>query len=93
MFEELFTDRNTIQKYRTAPLFGERLRYLAHCARTGSRPDMLRKIAVHQVHLVRLLDLREGERTKASRIEAAAGRWSQPGERRSGGQIAVPGDP
>ena len=83
MFEELFTDRNTIEKYRTAPLPGERLRYLAHCARTGSRPGMLRRIAVHQVHLVHLLDLREGERTNASRIAAAAGRWSQPGGRRS----------
>ena len=60
MFEALFTDRNIIKKYRTAPLLGERLRYLAHCAQTGSRPGTLRRIAVHQVHLVRLLDLREG---------------------------------
>ena len=33
MFEDLFTDRDTIADYLTAPLFGERLRYLIHCAR------------------------------------------------------------
>ena len=83
MFEELFTNRNTIEKYRATPLLEERLCYLAHCARTGSRPGTLRRIAVHQVHLVRLLDLREGDRTNVSRIEAAAGRWSEPGGRLS----------
>ena len=40
-------------------------------------------IAAHQANLVRLLDLREGERVNVTRIEATAGQWSLPGGRRS----------
>lgn len=43
----------------------------------------MRKIAVHQVSLLRLLDLREGERVSVVRVEAAAERWSLPGEHHS----------
>ena len=52
MFEDLFTDGATIERYCTAPFLEERLRYLAHCAERGARAKTLRVIAVHQVHLV-----------------------------------------
>ena len=83
MFEKLFTDGSAIERYRTAPLRDERLCWLEHCAGTGARQSTLRVIAVHQVHLVHLLDLRAGDRVDISRIEAAAEHWSLPGVRRS----------
>ncbi len=49
-----------IERYRTVPLPGERLRYLEACAETGVRPYTLRTIAGTQVHLVHLLDLQAG---------------------------------
>ena len=82
MFEDLFTDRDKIASYRAAPLFEERLRYLVHCTQVGARRCSLRTIAAHQVNLVHLLDLQEGDRVSVSRIEAAAGQWSLPGGRR-----------
>ena len=82
MFEDLFTRRGIIARYHAAPLHDERLRYLMHCAQEGTRRGTLRAIAAHQVNLVHLLDLREGERVSMTRIEAAAGQWSLPGGRR-----------
>ena len=35
MFEDLFIDRGTIARYRSAPLLNERLSYLTHCAQVG----------------------------------------------------------
>ena len=83
MFEELFTHRAAIACYYATPLFEERLRYLMHRAQAGGRRSTLRAIAAHQANLVRLLDLREGERINVTRIETAAGQWSLPGGRRS----------
>ena len=37
MFENLFTRGAILKRYRTAPLFEERLRYLNHCAQAGVR--------------------------------------------------------
>ena len=82
MFEDLFTRRGIIARYHAAPLHDERLRYLMHCAQESTRRGTLRAIAAHQVNLVHLLDLREGERVSMTRIEAAAGQWSLPGGRR-----------
>ena len=72
-----------IERYRTVPLPGERLRYLESCAETGVRPYTLRTIAGTQVHLVHLLDLQAGDRVDIRRVEAAAAQWSLPGVRRS----------
>ena len=82
MLENLFIDRGTIASYRAAPLLEERLSYLKHCAQAGARPPTLRKIAVHQTSLIRLLDLHDGDRVSVARIEAAAGQWALPGGRR-----------
>ena len=82
MFENLFTRGAILNRYRTAPLFEERRRYLVHCAQAGARWRTLRVIAAHQVNLVHLLDLRAGDRVDVARIEAAAEQWSLPGERR-----------
>ena len=79
MFEELFTDGPTIESYRTARLLDQRLRWLGHCAEAGVRRHTLRNIAVHQIHLVRLLDLQAGDRVDISRIEAAAEQWVRQG--------------
>ena len=57
MFEQLFTDGSTIERYRTAPLLDERLCWLEHCAESGARPNTLRKIAGCQFHLTHLLNL------------------------------------
>ena len=85
MFEDLFIDGATIARYRGAPLLEERLGYLRHRAQEGARPLTLRRIAAAQIRLIRLLDLREGERVSVSRIKAAADRRSsrsaQPRER------------
>ena len=82
MFDDLFTRPGIRHRYFAAPLFDERLSYLAHCAEGGARRGTLRTIAAHQVNLVHLLDLHEGERVSVTRIEAAAARWSLPGGRR-----------
>ena len=83
MFENLFTHPGIIERYRAAPLLDERLGYLEHCAQGGSRRGMLRAIAAHQVNLIRLLGLQEGERVSVTQIKAAADQWSLPGGRRS----------
>lgn len=83
MFEELFTRRAAIANHYATPLVEERLRYLVHCARAGARQGTLRAIAAHQANLVRLLDLREGERVSVTRVEAATGQWSLSGGRHS----------
>ena len=83
MFEALFTDGGTIDRYRCAPLLEERLSYLLHCAEAGARLPTLRKIAAHQTNLVHFLDLHEGERVSVAQVEAATGHWSLPGGRHS----------
>ena len=58
MFEFLFAQSSAIARYRSAPLLGERIRYLAHCKQIGIKLETLRKIASHQLSLVSTLDLR-----------------------------------
>ena len=74
MFEDLFVDRGTIARYRSASLLDERLSYLAHCEQAGLRPSTLRGIAADQTRLVRRLGLRGAEPVSMSRIESAADR-------------------
>lgn len=83
MFEFLFRRQSTIARYRSAPLLKERLLYLAHCERIGIKPETLCKIAVHQLNLVRSLDLRDDDGLNLRKIEAWFIRWSLPGERQS----------
>ena len=82
MFEDLFVLPYKIEMYRKAPLAEHRLRYLRHLKEAGARRSTLLKRANDQLSLVRLLDLREGDRVSVSQIEAAAADWSRPGGRR-----------
>ncbi len=81
MFEEIFFPRNAA-RYRAAPLVEVRERYLVHLKETGARRSTLRKCANDQLSLVRLLNLKDGDRVSRSQIEAAAATWSQPKGRR-----------
>ena len=45
MFEELFQRPHTIDEYRSAPLYEDRVSYLAHKAEGGAKPLTLYKIA------------------------------------------------
>ena len=77
MFEEIFFPRNAA-RYRAAPLVEVRERYLVHHKETGARRSTLRNCANDQLSLVRLLNLKDGDRVSRSQIEAAAATWSQP---------------
>ena len=83
MFELLFTRPSAIERYRSAPLLEERLRYLVHCEQLGIKPETLCKIAAHQLNLVRLLDLQNDKGLNLRRIEAGFRQWSSPEERES----------
>lgn len=82
MFEELFTHPFSIRRYRSAPLVEDRLTYLRHLKDLGSKQSTLRRMALTQIHLVRLLELETGERVKLPQVEAAADEWSRPGRNR-----------
>jgi site-specific recombinase XerD len=81
VFEEIFFPRNAA-RYRAAPLVEVRERYLVHLKETGARRLTLRMCANDQLSLVRLLNLKDGDRVSRSQIEAAAATWSQPKGRR-----------
>lgn len=84
MFESLFTRPSAVARYRSVPLLTERLCYLAHCEQIGIKPETLRKIAFHQLNLVRVLDLQDGDDDlNLRKIEAWCRRWSLPKERTS----------
>ena len=90
MFDDLFVYPGIKGRYHAAPLFGERLSYLAHCAQGGAQRSTLRAIAAHQVNLVHLLDLQERERVSLTRIEGASVQWSLPSGRRCRRRPAEP---
>lgn len=77
MFEELFTQQSTIERYKAAPLAEERLRYLQQRAESGTSAGTLERIAASQLRLVGLLPLTDGRTVTVSQVEAAAVRWSQ----------------
>lgn len=82
MFESLFVRPYRIKAHREAPLGEHRLRYLQHLKDAGAKRSTLRRHANDQLSLLRLLDLREGDRVSVSQIEAAAADWSRPAGRR-----------
>ena len=57
MFDELFSESSTVERYRAAPLTQERLRYLRHCVECGFSRGSLELTASTQLRLVLLLDL------------------------------------
>lgn len=77
MFEAIFFPR-TAERYRAAPLSEPRAQYLRHLNELGARRTTLRKNANDQLSLVRLLDLRQGDRVRVPQIEAAAVIWALP---------------
>ena len=77
MFEELFKKPHTVQRCRAAPLVEPRERYLRHLAESGARRLTLRQIALDQVRLLHLLDLREGGKIAVAQIEAIAPKWDR----------------
>ena len=60
-----------------APLVEPRERYLRHLAESGARRLTLRQIALDQVRLLQLLDLREGETVTVAQIQAVAPEWDR----------------
>ena len=72
MFERLFKDPATIERYRVAPLAEQRLRYLQHLAASGTKRSTLCTVAAEQLWVIRLLDLKECDRVSISRIKAEA---------------------
>jgi site-specific recombinase XerD len=81
LLEEIFFPR-TAEKYRVVPLVEQRELYLVHLKETGARRPTLRKCANDQLSLVRLLDLKKGDKVGVSQIEAATEIWAQPKGRR-----------
>jgi integrase/recombinase XerD len=83
MFEVLLKRPSAIARYRSAPLLKERLRYLAHCEQIGIKPETLRRIAAHQLNLVRVLHLQDDDGLTRHKIEAGFRQWSSAEERKS----------
>lgn len=82
MLEELFDLPRTIERHRSAPFCEHRVRYLHYLRDSGARRSTLLKSVNDLLNVVRLLDLKEGEKVQVSRIEAAAAVWSRPKGRR-----------
>lgn len=84
MFEFLFTRPSAIARYRSAPLLKERLLYLTHCEQIGIKTETLCKIAFHQLNLVRILDLQDGDdELNLRKVDANFKQWTLPEERKS----------
>jgi site-specific recombinase XerD len=83
MFEILFPRPSAAARYRSAPLLKERLLYLTHCEQIGIKPEMLCNVAVHQLTLVRVLDLRDNDDANLGKIEAWFRQSSLPEERKA----------
>lgn len=81
MFEEIFFPP-TATRQRNAALADQRAGYLVHLKESGARRSTLRKYANAHLNLVRLLDVRDGDRIGLEDVEAAAALWSSPRGRR-----------
>ncbi len=77
MFEELFTNSTIIERYRAAPLVEPRERYLRHLADSGASRRTLRLMALDQVRVLHVLDLKEGQKVSVAQIEAIAPEWDR----------------
>ncbi len=82
MFEEIFLPP-AAAKHRNAPLADLRAGYLLQLKAGGAQRSTLRKHANAHLNLVRLLDLRDGDRISLNDIETAARLWGNPEGRRS----------
>ena len=71
MFEKLYVDQSTIDRYRSAPLLELRVRFLEHVEQTGVKPDTLCSIAQQQLRLLRLMELRADTQVDLAQVEAA----------------------
>ena len=89
MFEELFSQPSTIERYRTAPFAEERLCYLQYRAEAGASRGTLRNVANHQLCLLRHLELSPSESVHVSQVETAA-RKQTSRARRSHRKSALP---
>lgn len=81
MFEDIFFPL-AASKHRSAPLADQRAEYLVQLKANGARRTTLRKQANAHLNLVRLLDLRDGDRIGRREIDAAAALWTRPQGRR-----------
>ena len=73
MFDVLLTRPSAIARHRSGPLVKERLLYLAHCEQIGIKRETLHKIAAHQLHLVRVLDLQDDDSLNLPRLKRGTG--------------------
>ena len=76
MFETLFKEARTVQRYLAAPLLRLRLCYLDHCAARGLADRTIRDVARHQLQAVQLLPLQEPGPIPVAEVEAAGQRWA-----------------
>ncbi len=76
MFEALFKRPSTIARYRSAPQYEDRVRYLTNLAASGAARCTLRLVANDQLELVCLPDLWEGEMVTQSLLSATVDAWS-----------------
>ena len=79
MFAKLFQRSDAIAKYRSAPLYEDRVQYLTYLAASGASCWTLRKVARDQLELVCLPELWEGERVSESLVSTAVEAWSGTG--------------
>ena len=91
MFDQLFTDRRTVQRYVAAPMSDQRLRYLRQRADQGAARATLKTVAAYQLAVIRTMDLQPSGEVCPEEVHAAADRWvsrtapaSRPEGRRTG---------
>jgi len=78
MFELLYKDPATIEKYRLAPLLEERERYLRVVIASGAVGDVVRRVARAQLLLMELLNLPDAEiPVGLATAERVAQEWSR----------------
>ena len=79
MWEELFRHPPSIERYRSAPLAEERLKYLRRLRDEGFSLNALRRHATDLLRLVGLLDLTGRRVVSVREVEKAAREWARPG--------------
>jgi len=78
MFEILYKDPATIEKYRLAPLLEDRKRYLCAVVASGVVGDVARRVARTQLALMDLLNLPDADiPVRVATMEAAVQAWCQ----------------
>ena len=76
MFETLYKDPATIERYRCAPLLEDRERYLCAVVASGVVVDVARRVARTQLVLLDLLNLPDGDiPVGLAKVEAAVQEW------------------